>query len=75
MLGLKKMAEELYEEGENVDVEEIVSALFPNPPWIVFCSIEQVSGKELACEDMVKSLLGLRPWPDVKKNLVIRGRD
>jgi len=58
LLGLKKRAEELYEEGKNV--EEIVSALFPNPPWIVFL-IEQVSGKELARENMVKSLLGLRP--------------
>jgi glyoxylase-like metal-dependent hydrolase (beta-lactamase superfamily II) len=58
LLRLKKKAEELYREGKNV--EEIVNALFPNPPQIILL-IEQVSKKELARENMVKSLLGLRP--------------
>jgi len=58
LLGLKKRAEELYRGGKSV--EEIINALFPSPPPIVLL-IEQVSEKELARENMVRSLLGLRP--------------
>ncbi len=58
LIGLKRRAEELYREGKGV--EEIVEALFPSPPPRVLF-IERVSEKEWARENMVRSLLGLKP--------------
>lgn len=51
---LKEKVEEMYREG--FSVEEIVERLFPNPPQIAL-TMEFVSEKEWARENMVKSIL------------------
>ncbi|MEM2189800.1 MAG: MBL fold metallo-hydrolase [Archaeoglobaceae archaeon] len=53
---LKEKAEELYKEGKSI--EEIVNAVFPNPPEKALL-METVSEKEWARENIVRSLLNL----------------
>ncbi|MCS7130181.1 MAG: MBL fold metallo-hydrolase [Archaeoglobaceae archaeon] len=53
---LREKAERLYKEGKSID--EIVNALFPNPPQMAFM-MEAVSEKEWARENIVMSLLNL----------------
>ncbi len=56
LLELRERAEELYRDGKSI--EEIVAALFPNPPEKALI-MEAVSEKEWARENIVRSLLNL----------------
>ncbi len=57
LLDLRDRARELYREGLSVD--EIVDAIFPNPPSRVLL-MEEFSGGEWSRRNMIASLLGLR---------------